>query len=355
MPGCGQDGDCHAVLASRWSWWGPVPVTAMGVILYTVAVFAAIWFGVGHAQAAAQLLGGSIVAATVAGLWFLALQAGVIRRFCRRCVLIHAGALLSCLIWIVAWRGPASLHPLTAVASGALSLAWVLGQVLIKPKLAAIEVAANNGSVDHGPPATAVTDASDPRPKPATLYLKGGRVAVNAADWPVMGSPQAPKFIAWLFDYTCDECHQAHRLLRDAVDLFDGRLAVLMIPTPMHPACNPTATCGDASRADGCELARMCHRVWQTDPARFALWDRRMSELSTRATLAEAMELARSIAPLAPSPPALPMTEQRLADAIKLFHQSEAKTLPALLLPGGVLRGRAASAAALRSVIRKHL
>lgn len=355
LPGCGTHSECHAVLASRWSRWGPIPVTGTGVVLYTVAVGAAICFQVRHGQIAAQLLGGSIVTATVAALWFLALQAWVIRKFCRQCVLIHLGALMSCLIWIVAWQGPATLHPWTGVTAGAVSLGWIVGQALLKPKLVAIDVVASHSSDDLRPLPNIELAASDPRPPVATVFLNGGSVELNPADWPVLGSPLSGKFVAWLFDYTCDECHQAHRLLRDAVDLFEGRLAVLMIPTPMHPACNPTASCRDGSRADGCGWARLCHQVWQTDPQRFAEWDRRISELPAGTTLVKGIGLTRTIIPAALSPDARPLIEQRLADAIRVFHQGRANTLPALLLPGGVLRGRVASAAELRSMIRKHL
>ena len=98
---------CSAVLASRYAAIGGIPTAAYGALAYFLAFSLAvlILFGgereAGRLRLAFCLLASLMAAAT---LWFLYLQAFVLRAYCSFCLLSASTSLLIALLSLVGWR-----------------------------------------------------------------------------------------------------------------------------------------------------------------------------------------------------------------------------------------------------------
>ena len=68
----------------------------------------------------------------------------------------------------------------------------------------------------------------------------------------MLGKPDAEHVIGWLFDHTCAECHHEHGLLRKVLPMFDDELAIVAVPVPMFPDCNPEAKHRYENRVQAC-------------------------------------------------------------------------------------------------------
>ena len=98
---------CSAVLASRYAAIGGIPTAAYGAVAYFLVFSLAvlILFGgereAGRLRLAFCLLASLMAAAT---LWFLYLQAFVLRAYCSFCLLSASTSLLIALLSLVGWR-----------------------------------------------------------------------------------------------------------------------------------------------------------------------------------------------------------------------------------------------------------
>jgi hypothetical protein len=177
------------------------------------------------------------------------------------------------------------------------------------------------------------------RDRPIVLFNK--RVRTNAADWPLLGPADAPGLLVWFFDYTCQECHHMHRILRQALDHFEGRIAIAVIPIPLHPACNSTVKCVKEEHSYACQYARLGLAVWAASPGRFDQWDRFVAESPDPQPFGLSLLRAKELADLTafdirhPDP----ILDQRLASAIALFQSAGSPNLPSLILPHGLITG----------------
>ena len=95
LPGCGGGDGCGAVLASRWAWVGPVPVSAVGLAAYLAAtgvVGGLLVSAVRDAPPSGLVVGVFYFLTTVilgGILWFVYLQAVEIGAFCKYCTAAH--------------------------------------------------------------------------------------------------------------------------------------------------------------------------------------------------------------------------------------------------------------------------
>jgi hypothetical protein len=163
-------------------------------------------------------------------------------------------------------------------------------------------------------------------------------------------------YLQRLFDYTCKECHHEHRLLREVLPLFKGELAIIAAPVPMHPDCNPAAKCKDPSRVQACAYARLIWAVWLADPAQYDAWDQFMCEDKEVQPFGLTLHKTRSLVDLngfAFNEPD-PILDAKISAGIRAYGASKAGTIPAILLPRGMLRGRVSTADELYQTIRKH-
>jgi uncharacterized membrane protein/protein-disulfide isomerase len=134
--GCG-DGkvfDCGHVLHSRWSkWWG-IPVSIPALLMYTTTMFALIMCRATSNPSIVRFSWGIVtvfgVAAGIAAIWFISLQAFVIRSLCVYCLGVHTcGIIMSVLILR---RRPLGKNMTSALSGLSVAAACVLvaGQLL---------------------------------------------------------------------------------------------------------------------------------------------------------------------------------------------------------------------------------
>ena len=250
-PGCGEGkGGCNAVLGSRWSQVLGLPVSAFAVGAYLVILAASIHAGPRspehHRGGAWRIIAFVGVVAGLSAIWFIALQALVLRGFCVYCMAAHACSLVIGLIGLR--RARAKLPWFGALPAGAM----VALQLLVVP--------------------------------PAPTFEEGGIVFDNfdTAAAPTLGDPDAPHVVALLFDYNCAFCRDAHRMVADAVEHYDGQIVAVMLPTAIDPACNPGAKTAAPHSQTSCELVRLALAVWLAEPDAFAAFDRELVEHAER-------------------------------------------------------------------------
>ena len=383
LPGCGAHSACDSVANGRWSRLGALPVAPLGA-----AVYVALLVGVlARASASPPGCGPTVTAATTvaallaigAACWFVGLQLVVIRRVCFYCVGAHLCACAAGGLFLAAatpWAGPTWPTEVMVALAGVLAL--VVGQLALVPQTFAVvpvstpsaEPPLNATPAPASPtrgwaPAPAARVRSRampgaPAPTPRQSTLLGGGVVLNVGGWPMLGRPDARHVLAALFDFTCGECHHLHRLLAEAVEARPDWLAISLVPVPMHPACNPTVTCTRDAGLQACDYARLAWAVWLAGGAeRYAAWDAyvfgdpgavrpyglsliRGGELTDltgfRLRGNDDQKLANSV-----------------AAGVGLYRAAGKPTVPAVLLPAGLLRGHMPDLPALLRLLDSHL
>lgn len=376
LPGCGPRSGCSEMLAGRWSRVGRLPVAALGAIVYLALLGIASWraFTIGAVPLAAQhVLSMGALLVVGAALWFTALQAVVIRRWCLYCTLTHAaGATAAGLILFQSRVDPAAVPPglIHVLVAGLGMLLLILGQIFIEPRLYALERTSDSPKPVHSAPqATPQTGdpkLADPNADVGTssrivarhVPLMDGKVTLAVGDWALLGDPQAPHVIAVLFDYTCPDCRAMHGLLTQARARYGPELAVLLLPVPMEPTCNPHMEKQHYTHAQACRLARLGLLVWAAGPARYEAFDQWMFAQPEPPPLGlavgEAQRLmgdARAAADLDPHRPD-PQADARIAQAIAIYRSIGKDRIPMFLLPHGLLTGHLPSADKLLSILQ---
>jgi len=240
VAGCGEEASCAEVLASRWSKIGPIPVSGPAALVYLVILFYAGFLGPksapGRRISAWRMVVFFGCAAALAALWFIGLQLFVVGKVCTYCMAAHACSLL---IGAVAFaHGPRRI-PFFAVAGVGV---MILGQVLIPP-----------------PPPDAIEGEM--------------RFMFNPQVEPTLGDPGSDAVVGFLFDYNCGHCAEVHRQLHEAIERYDGQVAVVMLPTAISPACNPYVRNVNPVFEQSCAMARLALAVYHADAAQFAGFD----------------------------------------------------------------------------------
>ncbi len=218
------------------------------------------------AQIATISLSGLVVAAAC---WFGYLQYFVLGHWCRFCLVTHFGAVVAsaCLLHQAFRNCPKGNSPnrndgrsagfrlglgLSLLGFGIL----LAGQVLVKGRL-------------YGVTAIAVQTGQSSR----QLVLFNGRFALDPDELPLVGSNSAPRFVVFLFDYTCGHCRRLHPLLRDAAAHFEGQLAIIALPAPLDTDCNPLIPQTQPANFGACDYARLGLAVWRARPSAFRDFD----------------------------------------------------------------------------------
>jgi uncharacterized membrane protein len=361
LPGCGAESACEAVARSRWAKIGRIPVAMPAALLYA-AMFAAMLSGIAPAWATPLLWYIGIVSACTAlgaAAWFLVLQAVVVRRFCLYCVAVHFLAAVAALILLL--RSPPDTHASIAILLGVASLLAILvgGQLFIRvPTFEIVSVAAPARTVapqETKPPAPRFT-----APMPAIqrrVSLFKGNVELDLQDWPLLGRPDAEHVIGWLFDHTCAECHHEHGVLRKVLPMFAGELAIVAVPVPMFPDCNPEAKHRYENRVQACAYARLCWAVWLSAPGVYDDWDAFMAQGQAPQPFGLALRKAQSLADLGRFNirSGDDILNDKVATGVEVYRRSRANILPVLLMPRGIGRGHISTADELYSALREHL
>lgn len=361
IPGCGAQSGCDAVQRSRWAHLGPVPVAALGVGTYLLLTFMAL---VQSFVPGSLLAWGLAIGAIFAGggaLWFSLLQLVVIRRFCRLCMIIHGLATSGCVLtFFYLSKEPGSalgIVPITVGVGGVLIMAFL--QTFLSPRAFVFIPAADLPAVTPPDRSLSMSNQAFPsRSASATGFtsaveLVSGKVKLTATEWPFMGSPTASRMMAVMFDLTCEECRHLYRLLQETTEQHPDPIGFLMLPVPLHPACNPAA-CGKLSEdADACEFAKLYLAIWQRAPRDFPEFTRWLMAAKKPPSFFDARNRAQRILTTNVS---LALVDNqvmnRLGTGVDLYRQLRVDRLPQILLEDRMLLGRLDSMRELRAVLR---
>lgn len=275
-----------------------------------------------------------------AALWFVALQVFVLRQFCPYCLVTHACALLGSVTILVLALGHQRTPRQHWVLSGAAALAaltlLVGGQLLFPHRLHA----AAQPAVSSAPVVSLAL-------APGELVLVGGRVRFNASVYPALGSPAASHVVAVMFDYTCETCRADHALLAGVLARYGQELTIILIPTPLDPACNVAVERLRPEHVNACLYARYALAVWKAAPEKFAAYDAWL--MAGGGTQPPPIEEARQRAEATVGAEAFQRAlrveeiERSLRAAGRMYQTLEAGVIPKWLLPQEVLVGGFAS------------
>jgi uncharacterized membrane protein len=368
LPGCGTGSGCGAVTKSRWSRLGPIHVAGPGCAMYAVILIAGILLLHQFATKVTGILNGAIVTCSLLGLgsvvWFVLLQAFVIRRFCMYCMLTHVCGLViasSVLSHVESWSEPDVRLALAIALVGMIVL--IAGQIVLEPKTYAV--------IGEPPPEALVPEPTIPvsankipvitcegwRPSNRKVTLFAGRARLNLDDRPLMGKHDAEHVIGLLLDFACEECHQLHRMLYRALDHYGSKLAVVPILVPLSKSCNPAINCPKQERPQACQYARLSLAVWNANPSRYEEWDRFMVANKEVQPFGMALAKAKELADISSFRlhEADPILDKQIETNIKIYEAAGKPLMPCIFLSKGALIGRIPSEDALFELLEKHL
>lgn len=315
--GCGPDSGCDQVLHSRWAYWFGLPVSMLALGLYSLILGASFRLAAETPDAVRQKTWTWLIPSAMvvlgAALWFVGLQAIVVKAFCPFCMAAHGcGSIAAVLLLLNAplrrtaghgagagksptvTRGRLVRFALIAVAG-----VWVLiaGQVMSRPRTGLVlstETAVNsatswtnNSTVrdvagqapvpvpSNSPPAQGVVPAqAAPSLPPKRLFpVYGGRFEINLDEAPVIGAPTNQQVIVSLFDYTCHHCREMHPRLLEAQRKFSNSLVIVNLPMPLDPDCNQTVKRSIPMHTNACRYAILSLAVWRADRSKHREFD----------------------------------------------------------------------------------
>jgi len=285
-------------------------------------------------------------AAAAGAIWFVGVQALVLRRVCPYCMLAHAcGAAAGVLVLTMGQRSTVGAAAGTAMVGG-----LVIGQLLWPSKTFRLEQ--SDSKVPPAPP-----EPSQPKQQRRTLTFYNGKLTLNTDEWPMIGATDAPYVVAKIFDYTCDDCRHLHDLLERVNGELRSQIAVLYVPVPLEADCNPAVWPPDLRHVNACHYARYALAVWLARPERFAAFDAWMhfgrTVPSVMSARAKASELVGSEAFTRAM--GNPMLASMLNKGIALWKSISMKRLPNVALPTAVLFGRVPTVKELEDILSKQL
>lgn len=242
--GCGAGG-CNAVLGSRWAKVFLLPVSWYGAFFYVT------WVGceLSGIRMHRVWLAGAAVGAAV---WFIGVQAFILKAFCPWCMSVHGvGLLLGVVVGISDGRNAVGkLLPGALASCLGLGLAQVYGPVSASHLMESMDGRAG--------------ETSDAR----YASFDGGKIRFALDEYPRLGSPTAKHVIVEMFDYQCASCRMMSGHLKALVEAYPEQVAVLLVPVPMDRACNDFLTKG-GDYEGSCAISRIALAVWAAQPGSF--------------------------------------------------------------------------------------
>jgi uncharacterized membrane protein len=395
--GCGPESGCNAVLQSRWAYWLDLPVSVPAVLVYLALLGVTVLL---QKRPSPDEQRGSwaaiiVLAVVVAGaaLWFVGLQVFVIKAFCKFCMTAHAcglAAALLCLKNIPLAADPDT--PMWTTGSGKrgvprqavfslvlIGLAGVAvlagGQMLFQKQRNVVKVlpmaknTATPGRTNHYTmPANASPSTNQPASPdarliaPRTLSLYSNLFVIKLDGVPMIGSPDSPHIIVFLFDYTCSHCRAVHPLLVQACQQFSNQLGVVCLPVSFSPQCNPFIPRNRVRpNSDSCEYARLGLAVWRAKPEAQRQFDDWMFATVKPPTMEQAREYAAQLvgADKLKSALADPWIQQQILTDCQLHHTNsmaaESGAMPQIIMGDAVSSGPLNSVDHLLLLLNRYL
>jgi hypothetical protein len=168
------------------------------------------------------------------------------------------------------------------------------------------------------------------------FVLLGGRAHLSPREWPTRGPLDAPLQAALLFDISCKQCRALYRLLtRTSMASSARAVAVLLIPVPLHPNCNPKVSLAKVTSPEACPLAQLFLSVWQSQTHLFEEFSQWLMAPVDVPTLKDAQRWLRQHGGILEPQP----IESLIAHAVELYGRSPSEKLPQLLLKDRLVVG----------------
>jgi len=341
VAGCrpGDGTGCERVLYSHWSGWLGMPVSVPAVSVFGAMFVSALMLSPRVPselrRAAFVLLGPLCLLAAAAAVWFVGLQAFVLRSFCLWCTATHAIAIL--LAAVTFWQLPRPVRRGWATWSvSLLGLAiLVMGQVFAEmPGLREREISES------------------------LARLRGSR--------PVIGSAEARHTISKLYDYTCPHCRELYGHLKQAIDRYGSdQLGVMLLAAALSHHCNPHVIETPDDEPAACELARISLAVWIESPEQFASYHDWLFQNEEPPSVAEAQRRAAEMIgerkveqALLGNPATSPLAggvSGMLNQHFEVYRRAGKGAIPKLIVGPKVFEGSARSAEELFEVLEREL
>ncbi len=213
---------------------------------------------------------------------------------------------------------------------------------------------ASNPHTDPIPPSTQPETAT---PTTRQLSILDGKVTLRPHKLPMRGSPDAKVILVYLFDYTCPHCRKMHRYYEQALTRYGDQLAMIMMPVPLNPRCNPMMKHDKAMHRWACEYARLALGVWRTDPNAFAGFDTWLSKPYRPPPIESARQFAQDLVGAKALQAALadPWVKKQIARDIEIYRTAGSGYLPKTVAGNLVLTGSAQSVQQVYDVFEKKL
>lgn len=300
--GCGEGGGCDSVLTSRWSKIGGLPVSVPAAGVYLLVFIGSFFIGPHRADHNRrefwQVL--LVCAVFIAGgaLWFLILQAFVLKAFCFYCTMDHAlGLATAGLIFARApirrgerlesgeestlTVGPQRGGVMIAMSAAVVAL-FITSQVVFGPSGSSIEQTQYTGDGDGNgfnlADATPAPPGMKDDPSRFMIMLPNGppprgHVLIARDSRPVLGPRDAEHVFFCHVDYTCPHCRRLHQWFSEARKRWGDKVAFMIAPTPLNPDCNAHFRSFVERHAHACTLAKLALAVWRAEPDKFEQFD----------------------------------------------------------------------------------
>ena len=297
VPGCGPDSGCDKVLKSQWAYLLGVPVSIPGLCLYLVFLLKT--FSIknhnlltNNKKNIRSLNALTLCAFAVigAGVWFIGIQALVIKAFCPFCCTAHALAMTAAVIFlaragIIAESLKVNINITGGILAMTALIALIAGTQYIfpkqKPAAKIVEltnsktnsVTQNNQkkitsqSDQNNNAAVKENDKETPFPIPKT------KLSLITSKLPIIGNRKAKNRIAVLFDYTCHHCRTLHSYIRQTIPKYENKLSCIMVPMPLDNKCNPLIKTTQKDHINACNYAKICLAVHQISPEKYDEFD----------------------------------------------------------------------------------
>ncbi len=263
-PGCAADAGCAQALQSHWAHVAGVPITAPAMLTHALILVLSL---ATHNRAGLRAMRTLVFAAALVAVWFLALQAYE-GAWCPWCCAAHACALL--------------MVPLSMRVQPDITVAMreALVPMLCAGALAGVFIAVQ---------LTQSQRAVEPLPF-------AGFTDLRAEDYPLLGRADAPLLIGVLYDPLCPHCRSTHPHLLRAIERFEDRLAVALLPVPFSDRCNPHMSRTPPGFEDSCALVTLQLAVWVADASQSSAFDAFLfHDATARPALAQARAVAEQL------------------------------------------------------------
>jgi hypothetical protein len=112
----------------------------------------------------------------------------------------------------------------------------------------------------------------EPPPEPKRdriIELLGGKLTLNVADEPLIGSINAPHVVVEMLSYDCSHCRKTNKMVKKAMSRYGDQVALVVLPLPLEAKCNRLVINPAASHTGACTTARTTIALAKVKPASF--------------------------------------------------------------------------------------